>query len=158
MIRHYYGLETRTHAWNIAQRVAQAFGGRVSMVTVMIVETGCAETHLGRLKDRHPDRLGVGWLQCDEIALVDVKQRTRERDREIMHGKFGYDLDKVELADLSHDPLLAALICRLHYKLVPERFPDDLLDRGSYWKRHYNKSGAGSAREYVERVEAFLED
>ncbi|MBF0127000.1 MAG: hypothetical protein HQM02_07290 [Magnetococcales bacterium] len=54
--------------------------------------------------------------------------------------------------DLVTDLLLAAVMCRLHYRRVKAALPeaDDLPGLARYWKRHYNTpAGAGTEAEFI---------
>lgn len=153
----YYGVKDEDQLVHLTQRVVRAFGGGKKALCLMLGTTA-AETHCAQFPDRHPEKLGVGVGQCDEIALVDVQKHIRPHDRETL-SDFSYDIDKVKLSDLAYDPLLALCIMRLHYKRVPEPFPasDDILAQGRYWKKHYNTSaGAGSAEKYVDEYNRYV--
>lgn len=156
MIRH-YGLQDDNHAVELVKKVVRTFGGGHKCVQALI-GIACAETHLGRYPDSHPDKWGVGLTQFDQIGLDDVKARTRSKDKKRLYKNHGYDLDKVELADLANDPELAFCIARLKYKLRPEPIPADLDGQAHYWKRWYNsydENAAGTPEKYIAEWERY---
>ncbi|AUS02272.1 hypothetical protein NVP2096O_37 [Vibrio phage 2.096.O._10N.286.48.B5] len=153
-MKFYYGIKSKSQARDIAVKVACAFGGGYKAMMLMI-ETACTETHLGTYPDRHPEKLGVGITQFDEIGLDDLKARTRSRHYNILLNEFGYDLNLVELSDLAHDATLAFALTRMKYILVPEPIPRTLAERADYWKRHWNSNhpnAKGTPASYISDV------
>lgn len=56
-----------------------------------------------------------------------------------------------------HDLRYAAIMCRLHYRRVPEKLPDayDIEALAVYWKRYYNTAqGRGTVDEFMQNYEA----
>jgi len=149
-MKYYYGLQNEDQLIHYLRRIVAVFGGGQKAFTIML-GTCATETHCGTFPDRHPEKLGVGVGQCDKIALVDVQQHIRPHDRETL-SQIGYNIDKVVLSDLAHDPLLALAIMRLVYKRKTEPFPEcnDIQGQARYWKEHYNTdAGAGDEDKYV---------
>lgn len=152
MNNYFYGLQSEKHLTNVIKKVCEVFGGGINAVYLMI-GTAAAETHYGRFPDRHPEKLGVGVMQCDEIALIDIQQHIRINDINAMH-RLGYDIDNIQLHDLAYDPLLAVIIARLVYKRKPQAIPayHDIYALGNYWKDHYNShhpNAAGTPDKFV---------
>lgn len=155
-MRH-YGLKDDEHAVTLARKVVSTFGGGHKAVQLLI-GNACAETHLGRFPDSHPDKWGVGLTQFDQIGVDDVKLRTRSKDKKRLFNHHGYDLDKVELADLANDPELAFCMTRLKYKLIPEAIPADINGQARYWKQHYNTyhpNAKGTVEGYLEKWDSY---
>ncbi|AWY02821.1 hypothetical protein [Alteromonas phage JH01] len=153
----YYGVASQDHLVNSARQVVAKLGGGRNALILML-GTCAAETHCASYPDRHPEKLGVGLGQCDEIALVDVKAHIRPHDSIAMQ-ELGYDIQNVKLEDLALDPLLAFAIMRLVYKRKPEPLPScsDLEAQGRYWKKYYNSAlGAGTASKYVEEYKNYV--
>lgn len=148
-----YGIEDKEDALTIAERVISVFGGGTKAVKLLL-ETACVETHLGTYPDRHPDRLGVGITQFDQIALDDLQQRVRVRHRRLLKSEFGYNLNDIKLADLANDATLAFALTRLKYLLVPEPIPSTRLGRAEYWKKYWNTSaGKGRVVDYLNDID-----
>lgn len=151
-----YGIENEEDAIYIARKVVRVFGGGHKALLLML-ETACAETHLGTYPDRHPEKLGVGITQFDQIAIDDLQQRVRSRHRRLLKQHFGYSLNEIVLADLADDALLAFALTRLKYLLVPEPLPETLLGRAEYWKKYWNTSaGKGTVAGYLSDVEHYM--
>ena len=147
----YYGLTNTCQVKSLARLVVSALGGGDKAFN-LLVETASAETLLGTFPDVHPDKLGVGLCQHDQIGLDDIQRNSTEHFDKVKSA-FGYDLASIRLAKLADDPLLSLICCRLTYKRVPAAIPNDLFGRALYWKEYYNThSGKGSPEEYIHRV------
>ena len=82
----------------------------------------------------------------------------------IIEDEIGIDWEKVKFDDLDI-PLIGAIAVRLFLMNIPLKnkktgevygpLPALLKAQGAYWKKHYNKSGRGTAAEFVKRVEMF---
>lgn len=152
----YYGIESREHLDLVTKAVCRNLGGKPRLAQRMLLETCAVETQLGTYPDRHPDRLGVGAYQCDQINLDDIQLNTDLRHKKKIARLWGYDIDEVELSQLADDLLLATIICRLTYMRFPEPIPTNYFDRARYWKKKYNTSaGKGTFEHYLESAERF---
>jgi len=152
----HYGLTSKEHALTIVQSVCEVLGGGI-ISELMLIETACAETKLGLYKDPTPNGAGRGLCQCDNIPFYDVIARTRSKHIKAVKNAFGINLYRVKHEQLNNNPLLAFIMCRLHYKLIPETFPLTTIGRARYWKTHYNTSaGKGTVEHFVDSVEDVL--
>lgn len=152
-----YGLPSPSLAPAFAAAVCDVLGhGSKGGAVTMLLETAAQETHLGRYRDPTPDGAGRGLCQCDPIGFQDVLARARDVDVYAVQKYFGIDLRNTEHRHLDVSPLLAFVVCRLFYKLIPEPFPTNLPGRAAYWKKYYNtRAGKGSVGEYIENVKRF---
>lgn len=157
MARVYYGLARSGNVFECARAVCDVLGhGANGTAIFMLVETAAQETHGGRYRDPTPAGAGRGLCQVDEIAFVDVQQRTRERDRFAVRDAFGVDVLRAEHGWLDYSPLLSMIFCRLFYRLIPDEFPLTVEGRAEYWKRFYNTvAGKGTADEYIENARRY---
>ncbi|MBL4832613.1 MAG: hypothetical protein JKY26_01455 [Pseudomonas sp.] len=156
MKQFYYGIESKKHAFSLVERVCDVLGGGVK-AELILLETACAETQLGAFKDPTPNGAGRGLCQCDNIPFYDVIARTREKHILAIKEAFGLNLYHVKHEQLDNNPLLAFILCRLHYKLIPAVFPDNKQERAQYWKKYYNTvAGKGTAEHYLESVTSVL--
>lgn len=147
-----YGLKNKPEISVMARKVVAVFGGGYN-ATRALIEIAAVETLSGEWPDSHPDRLGVGLTQFDQIGFDDVQQRTRPKNKKRLLDMLGYNLDALKLADLAYDPLLALVMTRLKYMLISEEIPDSVEGRARYWKKHYNtEDGKGTVQEYIEKV------
>lgn len=152
----YYGIESRGYIDFVINTVCLYLGTGKENAKKMLKETCAVETQLGTFEDRHPDKLGVGAYQFDQIALDDLKKETDTRHKRKVKRLWGYDIDTIALKDLADDFLLATICCRLKYLRIPQAIPDNYLNRGVYWKKYYNTSkGKGTIEHYYESVEYF---
>ncbi len=125
----------------------------MKMIFNQMIETSCVETKCITYPDIHREKLGVGLCQHDQIGLDDIKQEGEQRHFDIVKKDFGYDIKKIQLADLANDPLLSLICCRLSYKRIPAAIPGDLLGRAKYWKEYYNtQAGKGTIKHYLHSV------
>lgn len=145
----FYGVTTTKQIEDIVISVVGVLGGGSKAIRLML-GTCAAETNFGEAEDTHA-LSGYGLFQLDKIAIQDLKERTREHHRVAIEDRFGIYLDDIKPRDLNHSPLLAAICCRLHYKLVPDPIPADIEGRAKYWKKHYNKNGKGTPEHYIKR-------
>lgn len=151
----YYGVISNVEIHKLARGVVNVLGGGVN-ASYMLLETSAVETLMGTFPDRHPDRLGVGLCQHDDINIDDIKKFLKERHRTAIKHCFDYDIAEIELADLAYDPKLSLICCRLSYMRIEDAIPGTRLARANYWKDHYNRSGKGTVDEYMLRTKHCL--
>jgi hypothetical protein len=150
-----YGISHVRQVKIVAQAVCEILGGGDAAVR-LLCETAAAETQCGTSADRTPNGAGRGLFQCDKIAFDDVVYRAKKSDIDALKNAFGFDLRAIEWSVLNYAPLIAAAVCRLHYKLRPGAIPLDLRGRAEYWKKHYNSSlGRGTVEHYLASVARF---
>lgn len=158
MPQFFYGLTNNTQLREIVIAVCGVlgYGGAGGYAVDLLMETAAQETHCGQLRDPTPDGAGRGAFQCDFIAFDDVIDRTGAHVINQVIEAFGVDLRRVSYESLDFSPLVAAIICRLHYRLIPDAIPDSIAGRAEYWKRYYNTvAGAGSPADYVKNARLF---
>lgn len=157
-MKFHYGLDSLDAAKSIVKKVVHELGGSIFVYRQML-ETSCAETKCGTYPDAHPETTGVGACQHDQINIDDIKLNGEQRHFDIIKEKFGYDILTIKLSDLSEDPLLSFICCRLSYKRIPEAIPGNLIDRALYWKKYYNtyaENAAGTPEHYLSSVKQML--
>ena len=148
----HYGLISRNQALETAIAVNTAISKDSGTNGVaMILETACAETLLGQLKDPTSyaagsslcqiDRGTFDWLQ-DKYADKLVSQRIK--------SAFGIVLADVQYREIELNPLLAMIWCRLRYLTLIKPIPATTEKRAEMWKTYYNTaSGAGTVGGYI---------
>lgn len=150
-----YGLVSSLQVPQFCRAVVDVLGGGDAAYRLMC-ETAAAETLCGTLRDKTPNGAGRGLFQCDLIGFNDVQLRARQSDVDALQRAFDFDLRQLEWSALNHSPLLAAAVCRLHYKLRPGVIPASLEERAAYWKQHYNSVlGKGTVKDYINKVQAW---
>ena len=155
---YHYGLTSKIKAITLARQVCDVLGhGSTGCATNLLLETAAAETCLGLYEDPTPGGAGMGLCQHDLIAFHDIVNRTPMRLVKTIHMEFGYDIRKLVHTDLSDDPLISFIFCRLHYRLRPELIPATLRGRAEYWKQFYNSmAGKGTVRHYQDNANTYL--
>ncbi|XP_031569834.1 uncharacterized protein LOC116304268 [Actinia tenebrosa] len=95
-----------------------------------------------------------GIWQVDQIGWLDTVQRPSLRKyHQRIKDVFKIDWTKTSWADLQK-PFYSGLAARLLLATVPAAIPPsyDLEAQGQYWKKYYNRSGAGTAEKFVSDV------
>lgn len=152
MSKMFYGIKNQAHLIECIRKAVATFGGG-HKAKQLLAGTCCAESDFGTYPDKHPEKLGVGVTQFDQIGFDDVKMRTRTKHKKKFFRGYGIDLDTVQLEDLAYNPELTLAFTRLKYILVPEAIPSCVESQASYWKAHYNSyhpNAAGSVEKYME--------
>lgn len=153
----YYGLTREQQVLDMAADVVSILGGGKNAY-YLLVETAAQETHLGRFRDPTEGGAGEGLTQFDQMPFDDVIARTNAKYKALVKDTFGIDLNLVHWNQVSYSPLLALIMTRLKYRLVPSAIPETLQGRAAYWKEHYNTvAGKGTEAEYIENAKRFLE-
>ncbi|MGL4939390.1 hypothetical protein [Shewanella sp.] len=152
-----YGLNSSQQAKELAVRVCNVLGhGENGTAVAMLLETAAAETQLGQAIDPSPSN-GFGLCQLDHISIKDIRKRARTRDVDAVWFAFQVDMRGIKPEQIAKDPLASLIFCRLHYKLITERIPQDLEARAGYWKRHYNTAaGKGTVEHYITSAQQHL--
>lgn len=148
-----FGLISVAHLDLIIEDVCSVLGNGSNDNAHLAMKEVCAqETLLGSYPDRSVYGEGAGPHQFDSVGFDDVKDRVRDKDRQLIIDNYRIDVKKVQLRELDFNPLLSAIFMRLKYLKIPESIPTTLLGRGLYWKKYYNSNhpnAKGAASEYV---------
>lgn len=158
MAQLYYGLvsQKQLREYIVAVCSVLGYGGSGGYAVDMLIETAAQETHAGKYRDPTPEGAGRGLFQMDVIAFNDIRNRTGANDIRKVIDNFGIDIRTVTHQCIDFSPLLAAIFCRLFYKLIPDAIPSSVEGRAAYWKRFYNtESGVGNAAKYVQNVRIY---
>ena len=119
----------------------------------------------------------MGPWQIDPIKMYDIQQNIANSEtyqkraaaiNQYMasQGYEGFDIGNMatvvkdgdsysygDMGEYANNPLANAFLARLGLASVPEQVPTALPAQGVYWKKHWNKSGAGKADEFVDMVQ-----
>jgi hypothetical protein len=157
MTTYHYGAKDKQHIIDEATIVGRALGtGKAGKAIELMLETAAAETQLGTYSDRSMQN-GHGLCQIDNIAIIDLKQRTRKRHKEKIEFYLGHDFETLTQYDIQTQPRVAFIFCRLHYILVPEWIPETLFERAKYWKKYYNtEAGKGTPKHFITSAQTHL--
>ena len=156
-MKYFYGLTSHDDLVTFSKRVCDCLGhGKNHSAVDLLIETAGAETVRGTFED--PTKFaGMGLTQFDKMPFQDVKDRTSKANKLKIFNTFGIHLDHVVWEHLRYSPLLALIMTRLKYMLIPEHIPPDFEDRARYWKKHYNTiAGKGTEEHYIYQNMKFM--
>lgn len=157
MSKFYYGVKGQSHLIACIKKAVTTFGGG-HKARQLLAGTCCAESDFATFPDVHPEKLGVGVTQFDQIGFDDVKLRTRTKHKKRFERGYSVKFDEIELKDLAYNPELALAFTRLKYLLVPEPLPCSDIGQALYWKKYYNTyhpNAAGSIEKYLDDWKRF---
>ncbi len=118
----------------------------------MLIGTAAQESKLGTYLFQMGKGPAVGPFQMEPNTYHDICNNFLKYHPEIQ-AKLATRWPVMPPAEeMKTDLLLAAVMCRLHYRRVSEALPksDDIQGLARYWKRYYNTpQGKGSETEFV---------
>ncbi|HIF9256515.1 TPA: hypothetical protein ACX6Q6_003539 [Photobacterium damselae] len=155
----HYGLQDKQQALDLATLISLHTCVNSSQhLARLLLETACAETLLGNLKDPTPNGAGTGLTQMDKGTFDWLQEKYKDRAIATkIKNELNVDIGTVKYAQLGTDPKLSLIFCRLRYLAVPAPVPSTLAERAAYWKRWYNtKYGAGTVEEYISKANQYL--
>jgi hypothetical protein len=129
----------------------------------LLMGTAAQESHIGAWIAQKSIGVngGLGLWQMESSTYHDVWLRGVEphiRIKSTIRLYLGYESKPIAIRLVS-DLMLACMMSRIHYQLVPEKLPDadDLEGLARYWKKYYNTSlGKGTEEEFIENYKRFL--
>lgn len=150
----HYGLISRAQALDTAIAVNNAIAPSSGKNGVAIIlETACAETLLGTLKDPTEYYAGSSICQIDESTfnwLRDKYSKTLTKNK--ISDAFGFDIQKIKYREIELNPLLGMIFCRLRYLATKPPIPETMEERAKMWKKYYNTSaGKGTVAGYIDK-------
>jgi hypothetical protein len=127
----------------------------------LIRRVACHESHFGNLKGTFDPKEGKpyygGIWQIDNIGFVETQNIKSHNSLKAIHSeikkKFNIDWMSLEWKDMLR-PLYSGLAARILFYLTPEKIPDTLEEQAAYWKKYYNKNGAGTAEKFINSVKS----
>jgi hypothetical protein len=123
------------------------------MEKIAVAESRNGE-HPGTYGYKNGERYFGGIWQVDKIgfeATQDTKShRGLKRKYAIIKEKLGIDWTKVKWEDLTK-PLYSGIAARLVLTLAIDPIPEDEIEQGVYYKKHYNRSGDATDQSLVDR-------
>ena len=146
-----YGLTNgKSEIIRLSRTICSVLGnGAKNNAHELLIETAGAETDFGTFRDNSVGA-GMGLTQFDKMPFYDVRDRTKEHNKEKLKRALGIDIDLVEWEHLRYNPLLSLIFTRLKYKLIPDEIPESLEGRAKYWKKYYNTElGKGTIEHYL---------
>jgi hypothetical protein len=132
------------------QLMGEKFSGEDANFAVL--STIAHESHMGTWRKQiGGPALGIG--QCEKITYDWLSRKYKD-----ILLKFFPEIPPFEV--IENDDVLAVIMCRLRYYVVPEKLPDagDIKAMARYWKEYYNtKQGKGNEQEFVRNYKKFVE-
>ncbi len=128
----------------------------------LVMGTAAQESHLQYVKQLG-DGPALGLFQMEPATHDDIWDNyLAHRDELRLSVQNAIDLATrltPHATRLMWDLRYAAIMCRVHYRRVPDSLPDadDIEALARYWKDHYNTAqGAGTVDEYVSNYARWL--
>ena len=118
----------------------------------LVFETGMAESGYRALEQMSASE-GIGALsfwQIEPKTIDDIWQNYIVYRKPLIEMAYslGYREDEPHFCILTNIAL-AVMFTRIYYRRKPGAIPDEIEDRASYWKRHYNCHGKGTVEHYL---------
>jgi hypothetical protein len=128
-----------------------------SSAVQLILGTAAVESNLGKylIQQGIGYRGGISIFQIQQNAYDNIWNNLINKDvlwKSKLKLKLGYE-GKPPPERMASDLMLAAMMCRLYYYMIPEKLPDadNIPAMASYWKRFYNTSlGKGTERGFID--------
>ncbi|MBF0190796.1 MAG: hypothetical protein HQL99_06545 [Magnetococcales bacterium] len=118
----------------------------------LLLGTAAQESGLGRYLRQVGGGPALGVFQMEPLTYRDLWTNFIAYHPEIVATLAGRWPSRPEPEAMTTDLLLAAVMCRLHYRRVRAPLPDagDLPGLARYWKNYYNTpQGAGTEAEFI---------
>lgn len=137
---------------DIVRPALEAIGLYSAAAENLVMGTAAQESRLEYVRQINGPAMGL-W-QMEAATYYDHWQTYLVYHPELVEQVFrAIDVtDPPQAERLVWDVRLAAIMCRIDYRRVPEALPafDDIWGLASYWKRHYNSAlGAGHEQQFV---------
>ncbi|MBF0455209.1 MAG: hypothetical protein HQL72_10395 [Magnetococcales bacterium] len=117
----------------------------------LLLGTAAQESALGRYLRQLGSGPALGVFQMEPATYRDIWQNYLAYQPRIVQRLAVRWPREPEPEEMVTDLLLAAVMCRLHYRRVARALPDeqDVAGLAAYWKRYYNTVlGAGTEAEF----------
>lgn len=152
----YYGLTSRQNLLDCIGRACDVIKpDNAHQAREQLIVTACAECGMGKVRDGF-EKQGRGWAQFDLIRFQDNMERVNSKRHAKLKESLKRELDFkwMYFEQLDYSPLMSAVHCRLAYYFKSEPLPPvgNLALQAKYWKRHYNKNGAGTVEKCIDRA------
>lgn len=118
----------------------------------LLLGTAAQESGLGRYLRQVGGGPAMGVFQMEPATYHDIWRNFINNRPEIKQKLAERWPVEPAPEEMMTDLLLAAVMCRLHYRRVSTSIPgaDDLTGLARYWKKHYNTPmGRGSVDEFI---------
>lgn len=118
----------------------------------IVLFTIAHESHMGTWRKQMGAGAALGIGQCEPPTYNWLAKKYPH-----ILLKFYPEIPRFET--IENDDVLAVIMCRLRYYVVPEKLPEpgDIKGMARYWKEYYNtKLGKGNEQEFVRNVRKFI--
>lgn len=145
----------------LIRRVTNAQGLGSKKATVLLLGTAAQESAFGLYPCQFGGGPGQGPFQMEEATAKDIWLRYlafRPHRRARLHNVCGissYSDNRAMLCNLKY----AISMARIHYRRVPEPFPDadNISGMAKYWKEHWNTyRGKGTVEQYIKNWNRYI--
>lgn len=127
----------------------------------LVLGTACQESKCGLwlVQLGHVTAGGLGIYQMEARTHDDIWNRWLSGQQDLVKKvnrwrcQYGNGMGPDEMVGNLY---YATIMCRLHYRRVPEAIPDNLPAQAYYWKKYYNTmAGAGKVEDYMQNWHQF---
>ena len=118
----------------------------------LMLGTAAQESNLGRLIKQQGGGPALGIFQMEPATYNDIWDNFLEYHPDITQPLARIWPIRPKPEEMITNALLAAVMCRIHYRRVKAPLPDatDIPGLAAYWKQHYNTPrGAGTVQEFI---------
>ena len=126
----------------------------------LLLGTAAQESHCGRYLHQLGNGPALGIFQMEPATYRDIWDNYIRYRSEIQTKLSALWPMQPEPEEMVTNLLFGAVMCRLHYRRVPEPLPrvEDLSGLARYWKLNYNsRLGRGTASEFITNWHRFVE-
>ncbi|MEO5346732.1 MAG: hypothetical protein H7834_10200 [Magnetococcus sp. YQC-9] len=146
---------------HVIQPALQLVGMASPAAEALLLGTAAQESGLGRYLRQVGGGPAMGVFQMEPATYQDIWRNFLPHQPKILTALAPRWPRQPQAEDLITDLMLAAVMCRLHYRRVsaPLPAPDDLAGLARYWKQHYNTPlGAGTEAEFIRNWHRYVEE
>lgn len=128
----------------------------------LLIGTAAQESAMGEYLKQKGTGPALGIYQMEPVTFADIY----ERNLMLHHNKeLREKIDQLKFRGMSYyynlagNLYFATALCRLKYRLIPEKLPkaDDIEGLANYWKEYYNTpKGKGTVGEFVQNYNQYV--
>lgn len=127
----------------------------------LLLGTAVQESHCGRYLHQLGNGPALGIFQMEPATYKDIWDNYIRFRPKIQHRLAELWPMQPEPEEMVTNLLLSAVMCRLHYRRIPEPLPQarDLPGLAGYWKKYFNtRLGRGTVSEFINNWQRFVEN
>ncbi|MBF0439776.1 MAG: hypothetical protein HQL93_11725 [Magnetococcales bacterium] len=154
------GIQVKQFRENVIRPALELLHMESPTAEALMLGTAAQESRMGQYLRQVGGGPALGVFQMEPATYQDIWRNFIETHPEILQLLATRWPVKPPPEQMVTDLLLAAVMCRLHYRRVKAALPqaDDLAGLANYWKRYYNTpKGAGTESEFIRNWQQSVE-